>query len=106
MNPLCLLPMTDDFQNPFDSEFAAARSAAVPQLSHRQFAVVAWAAFGKTNQEIGIILGLGRNTIERDLSAAIKILGAENRMGAVEAFHAWVLRSERDKSDDLSSEDS
>lgn len=61
----------------------------IAKLAGRQFAILAWAAFGKTNQEIEMILELGRNTIERDFAALFETLNVEHRMHAVELFLTW-----------------
>ncbi|MEM7600381.1 MAG: hypothetical protein AAF357_03075 [Verrucomicrobiota bacterium] len=93
--------MEEQYEFPPQRTLETGQHQAIAGLSSRQYAIVAWAAFGKTNQEIEIILGLGRNVVERDLSAAISAVGCSSRFEIVQFFHACVLqRSERQDCDD------
>ncbi|MFJ2218196.1 helix-turn-helix transcriptional regulator [Streptomyces sp. NPDC101062] len=53
------------------------------RLSHRQFSILALAANGRTDTEIGAVFGVGPRVIARHLSTAYRILGARNRTHAV-----------------------
>ena len=52
-------------------------------LTPRECEVLSWAAEGKRNAEIAIILGIATVTVEVHLTAAYRKLGVENRMAAV-----------------------
>lgn len=52
-------------------------------LSEREMEVLGWAARGKTNPEIGIILKISRRTVHKHLEHVYLKLGVENRMAAV-----------------------
>jgi DNA-binding CsgD family transcriptional regulator len=49
-------------------------------LSRREAEAAHWAALGKTNPEIGIILGISARTVEKHVHAALAKLGFENRV--------------------------
>jgi DNA-binding CsgD family transcriptional regulator len=51
-------------------------------MSRREAEVLAWVAQGKTNDEIGTILGLSPRTIAKHLERMYPRLGVENRIGA------------------------
>lgn len=57
----------------------AASSAAHPALTPRQRECLVWAARGKTDWEIGHILGIGEDTIERHLQRARERYGVDKR---------------------------
>jgi len=52
-------------------------------LTPRQAEVLHWVAQGKTNPEIGIILGVSGLTVKKHLEAVFHTLGVENRTAAV-----------------------
>lgn len=52
-------------------------------LTPRQAQVLYWIAQGKTNAEIGIILGASHHTIHQHVSAILEKLGVENRAAAM-----------------------
>jgi len=51
-------------------------------LTRREAEVVAWAAEGKTNAEIGTILGVAARTVQHHLESTYRKLGVENRTAA------------------------
>jgi DNA-binding CsgD family transcriptional regulator len=56
-----------------------------PQLRHltaREREVHHWIAKGKSNEEIGLILGISANTVKNHLSTIFQKLGVENRYAA------------------------
>jgi len=55
----------------------------LPALSQRESEVLSWVAEGKTNYEIGIILGISRRTVDAHLAHTYQKLGVETRMAAV-----------------------
>lgn len=59
-----------------------ATKARLRQLTHREAEVVAWAAEGKTNAEIGTILGVAARTVQHHLESTYRKLGVENRTAA------------------------
>jgi DNA-binding CsgD family transcriptional regulator len=59
----------------------AARLAALG-LTRREAEVLNWVADGKTNDEIGVILGAGRRTVEKHLERVLRKLGVETRTAA------------------------
>lgn len=54
-------------------------SAALPQLTPREKEVVSWLYLGKTNWEIGQILGIAEKTVKNNLSAIFDKLAVSNR---------------------------
>jgi DNA-binding CsgD family transcriptional regulator len=57
-----------------------------PELSsftRREISILYWLVMGKTNPEIGVILGLATNTIKKYLTIIFEKLGVENRLAAV-----------------------
>jgi DNA-binding NarL/FixJ family response regulator len=67
-------------------QFSPDFSSAVPLeslgLSPREAEVLLWIAQGKTNEEIGIILGASRNTIKKHVLRVLDKLGVESRTTA------------------------
>ena len=59
------------------------RKNLLPGLSRRESEVLIWVAKGKTNSDIGEILGISRRTVDTLLSRTYEKLGVENRTGAV-----------------------
>ena len=51
-------------------------------LTRRETEVVRWIAEGKTNEEIGTILGMSRRTVAKHLERTFPKLGVENRTAA------------------------
>ncbi len=51
-------------------------------LTRRQAEVLAWVAQGKTDAEIGAILGLSRRTVAKHLELVYRTLGVETRTAA------------------------
>ncbi len=60
----------------------AARMPATP-LTPREAEVLAWLAKGKTNRDIGDILGLSPRTVNKHLEHIYEKLGVETRTAAV-----------------------
>lgn len=54
-------------------------------LSERELEVLKWIAAGKTNAEIGMILGISPHTAKHHVASVIAKLGVENRRGAMRA---------------------
>lgn len=52
-------------------------------LSKRETEIMHWVVQGKTNPEIGIILGISPRTVQKHLERAYKHLGVENRHAAI-----------------------
>jgi DNA-binding CsgD family transcriptional regulator len=48
----------------------------------REISILYWLVMGKTNPEIGLILGLATNTIKKHLTIIFGKQGVENRTGA------------------------
>jgi DNA-binding CsgD family transcriptional regulator len=57
-------------------------------LTRRETEVLTWVAQGKTNDEIGTILGLSRRTAEKHVEHILHKLGVENRTTAARALIA------------------
>ena len=51
-------------------------------ITPREAEVLFWLSKGKTNQEIGVILGTATNTIRNHVDHLLKKLGVENRLVA------------------------
>lgn len=51
-------------------------------LTPREAEVLFWVARGKTNDEIGTVLGVGRTTVKKHLESTFAKLGVENRTAA------------------------
>jgi DNA-binding NarL/FixJ family response regulator len=51
-------------------------------LTPREAEVLFWVARGKTNEEIGIVLGIGLTTVKKHLESTYAKLGVENRTAA------------------------
>lgn len=52
-------------------------------LTRRETEVLTWVADGKTNAEIGLILGTSPRTVQKHLEHVFEKLGVETRTGAV-----------------------
>ncbi|MFT4547745.1 MAG: DNA-binding CsgD family transcriptional regulator [Verrucomicrobiales bacterium] len=61
----------------------------IRRLTSREFAVLSWAAAGKNNIEVAMILELSRQMVERDLTAIYGVLEVEHRFAATAHFLRW-----------------
>ncbi|MGV3663900.1 MAG: helix-turn-helix domain-containing protein [Prosthecobacter sp.] len=60
-------------------------------LTRRQAEVLHWIAEGKTNEEIGLILGLSFHTVKNHVSQLFQRLGVPGRTAAAAcAYHAHI----------------
>src|SRR5262245_3306820 len=64
-----------------------------PRLSRRESEILTWVARGKTNADIGEILGISRRTVDTLLSRSYQKLGVENRTAAVMCIIDLILVS-------------
>ncbi len=64
-------------------DFPALRSLG---LTRSEAVVLGWAAKGKTNAEIALILGISRRTVEKHLERVYEKLGVETKIAAVSAI--------------------
>ena len=55
-------------------------------LSHRESEVLGWVAEGKTNSEIGTILGISGRTVQKHLEHVFQKIGVETRTAAAARF--------------------
>jgi ATP/maltotriose-dependent transcriptional regulator MalT len=62
------------------------------QLSHREIGVLFWLCQGKTNDEIGAILGIAGRTAETHALRLYPKIGVENRYGAITTVTHMVAR--------------
>ena len=69
-------------------------AAGLTGLTPREADILIWLVQGKTNAEIGQILGLSPRTVGKHLEHLYQKLGVENRLAAV----ALMLRSARQES--------
>jgi len=72
-------------------------------LTEREAEVLAWVAQGKTNPEVGIILGMSARTVQKHLEHVFEKLGVESRTAAIlKAWHSgrYALLAPRAKSGD------
>lgn len=60
-------------------------------LSRRESEVMHWVIEGKTNEEIGIILGISKSTVRTHLQNIFPKLGVENRVAAAQAIRRGQL---------------
>src|SRR5574337_1303617 len=67
-------------------------------LTRREAEVLQWVARGKTNAEIGCILGLSPRTVQKHLEHVFKKLGVETRLAAATLDPSW-RRSEEHTSE-------
>ena len=65
-----------------NSEFTTTALAPLG-LSRRETEILGWVAQGKSNPEIGIILGISRRTVQKHLERAYGWLRVENRHAAI-----------------------
>ena len=66
----------------FSPDFSSARPLESLGLSPREAEVLLWIAQGKTNEEIGLILGATRNTIKKHVIHLLDKLGVDTRNAA------------------------
>jgi len=66
----------------FTPNFSSAVPLEALGLSPREAEVLLWIAQGKNNEEIGIILGVSRNTIKKHVLHLLEKLGVESRNAA------------------------
>jgi DNA-binding CsgD family transcriptional regulator len=52
-------------------------------MTGRQSEVLSWVAAGKTNVEIGLILGISSRTVQKHLETIYRLLGVETRVAAI-----------------------
>ena len=57
-------------------------------ISVREGEVMFWVGFGKTNEEIGMILGISPNTVKNHLKKIFQKLGVSSRAQAVARYNA------------------
>jgi DNA-binding CsgD family transcriptional regulator len=69
-------------ERPGDGADAAAGETAQEALTPREREVLAWVAAGKTNRDIGAILGASARTVEKHLERVYEKLGVETRTAA------------------------
>ena len=60
-------------------------------LTERETEVLTWVAEGKTNRDVGVILGIKSATVKKHLEHIFRKIGVETRTAAV----AFVLRAAR-----------
>jgi DNA-binding CsgD family transcriptional regulator len=65
---------------------AAAKPLAAYDLTPRETEIAHWLARGKSNPEIGVILGCNARTVEKHVERILEKLGAENRVVAAVAI--------------------
>ena len=73
----------------------ALRSASFLQLrrrglTSRQCEVLHWAAMGKRDAEIALIVGCAPKTVSKHIEAILAKLGAETRLGAAQIAREWL----------------
>jgi DNA-binding NarL/FixJ family response regulator len=66
----------------FQPDFSSAAPLETMGLSPREAEVLLWVAQGKSNEEIGIILGASRNTIKKHVVRLLDKLGVDSRNAA------------------------
>ena len=63
------------------------------RITRRELDLIQWCAAGKTNWEIGEILGLSHKTVQNELGKIQRKLNAVNRTQLIaEAFRAGIIR--------------
>lgn len=64
----------------------------MPKLSKREREVLTWIRYGKSNSEMGMILGLSQFTVKNYVEKLLRKLGTPSRAGAVgKAFDKGIL---------------
>jgi DNA-binding CsgD family transcriptional regulator len=69
-----------------DEEIEDERSCGEDHLSPREQQVAEWVGEGKSNDEIGVILGISAHTVKNHLDKIFRKLGVENRCAAAVAI--------------------
>lgn len=64
----------------------------VTHLTTREVEVMHWLVEGKSNCEMGVILGISQHTVRKHLENIFVKLGVENRTAAV---HSWIEKSQK-----------
>jgi DNA-binding CsgD family transcriptional regulator len=72
------------------------------QLSHRESDVLFWLCQGKTNDEIGTILGIAGRTAETHALRIYPKIGVENRYGAIATVNQLMPRPDQPHSERIS----
>jgi len=82
-------PSTDEHLLSLDEEVLVAPVATLAALglTQREAEVLAWVAQGKTNREIGMILGASARTVQKHLEHVFQKIGVESRTAAI--LRAW-----------------
>jgi DNA-binding CsgD family transcriptional regulator len=70
-------------QRVHDREGAAKATGGARHLSDREYEVLLLVAGGKTNEEIGMVLGISRKTAQHHVARCYRKLGVSNRASAV-----------------------
>lgn len=76
---------------PADAECLPQSHSATPRLTDREREILHWLGEGKTNDEIGLIVGISRFTVKNHLAHIFDKLGVPNRIGALR----WLLEELR-----------
>lgn len=63
------------------------RAEEAPPLSNREFEVLSLVALGRTNEEIGLVLGISKKTAQHHIAHAYRKLGVTGRVGAT----VWLM---------------
>jgi DNA-binding CsgD family transcriptional regulator len=74
---------------------ASSESAAAPTLTEREREILMGAREGKSNQEIGLSLGISALTVKNHIQKILRKLGAHNRAHAVALAMSHDLFSRR-----------
>lgn len=88
------LRRVDTLPSPSSGEEADGYRAGIDALSNRECEVLAWLSEGKSNEEIGVILGISHNTVKNHLKRIFAKLGVSARSQAAYAY-ATVMGSRR-----------
>src|SRR5262245_12403155 len=80
--------MLVDEQKPLQFDY---RSLTSMGLTPREVEVLAWVAEGKSNKDVGVILGIRAVTVKKHLEHVFQKIGVETRTAAV----AFVFRASR-----------
>ena len=81
-------PLMHDFPAIHDVDVVGELPAEIEKLTQRKSEVLLWIAMGKSNRDIGEILGLSARTVTKHLEQIYVKLGVENRASAaVKAAH-------------------
>lgn len=77
--------MSNSLQSPFLSHWPNVEVAEEenPQLSERENEIMHWVGHGKTNLEIGMILGISQFTVKNHLQRIFRKIDVRNRAQAV-----------------------